>query len=113
MEEFPKLFGDLVAFAYHCFDRIVILGYLPFLTRAAAPPAFPEVVTTSLLQPRVWRAVNFKIGNCLATPNLRPASLTRRHGCERTPKRLEDRRRYTNPRSSSFAGKRAFPLARR
>lgn len=33
MEEFAKLFGDLVAFAYHCFDRIVILGYLPFLTR--------------------------------------------------------------------------------
>jgi len=27
-----KLFGDLLAFAYHCFDRIVILGYLPLLT---------------------------------------------------------------------------------
>jgi len=34
MEEFAKLFGELLAFAYHCFDRIVILGYLPFL----APP---------------------------------------------------------------------------
>jgi hypothetical protein len=33
MEEFAKLFGDLLAFAYQCFDRIVILGYLPFLTR--------------------------------------------------------------------------------
>jgi hypothetical protein len=33
MEEFAKLFGELLAFAYHCFDRIVILGYLPFLTR--------------------------------------------------------------------------------
>jgi hypothetical protein len=33
MEEFAKLFGDLLTFAYHCFDRIVILGYLPFLTR--------------------------------------------------------------------------------
>jgi hypothetical protein len=33
MEEFAKLFGELLAFSYHCFDRIVILGYLPFLTR--------------------------------------------------------------------------------
>ena len=33
MEEFAKLFGELLAFAYHCFDRIVILGYLPFLAR--------------------------------------------------------------------------------
>jgi hypothetical protein len=33
MEEFAKLFGELLAFTYHCFDRIVILGYLPFLTR--------------------------------------------------------------------------------
>jgi hypothetical protein len=33
MEEFAKLFGELLAFTFHCFDRIVILGYLPFLTR--------------------------------------------------------------------------------
>jgi hypothetical protein len=33
MEEFAKLFGDLLAFAYRCFDRIVILGNLPLLTR--------------------------------------------------------------------------------
>lgn len=33
METFTKLFGSLVAFVYHCFDRIVILGYLPLLTR--------------------------------------------------------------------------------
>jgi hypothetical protein len=33
MEEFAKLFGELLAFAYHCFDRVVILSYLPFLTR--------------------------------------------------------------------------------
>jgi len=28
MEEFIQLFGDLLAFTYHCFDRIVIHGYL-------------------------------------------------------------------------------------
>jgi len=30
MEEFVRLFGSLLAFAYHCF---VILGHLPLLTR--------------------------------------------------------------------------------
>jgi hypothetical protein len=33
MELFRKLFGNLLVFVYHCFDRIVILGYLPLLTR--------------------------------------------------------------------------------
>ncbi len=29
MELFAKLFGSLLLFVYHCFDRIVILGHLP------------------------------------------------------------------------------------
>jgi hypothetical protein len=33
METFRKLFGSLLTFVYHCFDRIVIQGYLPLLTR--------------------------------------------------------------------------------
>ncbi len=33
METFGKLFGSLLWFVYHCFDRIVIQGYLPLLTR--------------------------------------------------------------------------------
>ena len=33
MEEFARLFGELLAFVYHCFDRVVILGHLPLLTR--------------------------------------------------------------------------------
>jgi hypothetical protein len=33
MEEFTRLFGSLLALVYHCFDRIVILGHLPLLTR--------------------------------------------------------------------------------
>src|SRR6202048_103686 len=33
MEQFTKLFGPLLALVYHCFDRIVILGHLPLLTR--------------------------------------------------------------------------------
>src|SRR6267154_3368104 len=33
MEIFTKLFGSLLVFVYHCFDRIVIHGYLSALTR--------------------------------------------------------------------------------
>lgn len=33
MEDFVRLFGGLLAFVYQCFDRIVILGHLPLLTR--------------------------------------------------------------------------------
>jgi hypothetical protein len=33
MEPFTQLFGDLLAFVYHCFDRIVIHGYLNGLSR--------------------------------------------------------------------------------
>ena len=33
METFAQLFSSLLAFIYHCFDRIVIQGYLPLLTR--------------------------------------------------------------------------------
>ena len=33
MDVFTKLFGDLLVFVYHCFDRIVIRGYLSSLSR--------------------------------------------------------------------------------
>jgi hypothetical protein len=33
METFRKLFASLLVFVYHCFDRVVIQGYLPLLTR--------------------------------------------------------------------------------
>jgi hypothetical protein len=33
MDTFAKLFGSLVVFVYHCFDRMVILGHMPLLTR--------------------------------------------------------------------------------
>src|SRR3989304_4385213 len=33
METFTALWGRFVLFVYHCFDRIVILGHLPLLTR--------------------------------------------------------------------------------
>jgi len=39
MELFTKLFGNLLAFVYHCFDRIVIHGYLS-LTLANSEQAY-------------------------------------------------------------------------
>jgi len=33
MQLFTKLFGSLLVFVYHCFDRIVIHGYLSALSR--------------------------------------------------------------------------------
>ncbi len=33
MEDFARLFGGLLTFTYHCFDRIVIRGHLPLLIR--------------------------------------------------------------------------------
>ena len=33
MELFTQLFGEWLAFVYHCFDRIVIYGYLSGLSR--------------------------------------------------------------------------------
>ena len=33
MDVFTKLFGEFLVFVYHCFDRIVIYGYLTALSR--------------------------------------------------------------------------------
>ena len=33
MEKLARLFGRSIRFAYHCFDRIVIRGYLSALSR--------------------------------------------------------------------------------
>jgi hypothetical protein len=56
MELFTKLFGNLLAFVYHCFDRIVIHGYLSALSR-------PEQVVQGVCR----RA------SCRSPPSSRPA----------------------------------------
>ena len=33
IETFMRLYGNLIVFVYHCFDRIVINGYLSMLSR--------------------------------------------------------------------------------
>ena len=40
MELFAKLFSSLLVFVYHCFDRIVINGYLSGLSRLTKSSTF-------------------------------------------------------------------------
>jgi hypothetical protein len=54
MELFTQLFGDLLAFVYHCFDRIVIHGYLSGLSRPEQVVYFfREVLGISLVSKEV------------------------------------------------------------
>jgi hypothetical protein len=53
MELFTKLFGDLLLFVYHCFDRIVIHGYLSGLSRPEqVVHFFRKVVGVAVLRVR-------------------------------------------------------------
>jgi hypothetical protein len=65
METFAKLFERFLVFVYHCFDRIVIQGYLPLLTRPehivhffrdvhGQYPITPPVLAKRTLEYRGW-----------------------------------------------------------
>ena len=51
MEWFTKLFGSLLVFVYHCFDRIVINGYLENLSRP--DQGFPNAVANGRYRRKV------------------------------------------------------------
>jgi len=56
MELFRKLFASLLVFVYHCFDRIVIHGYLSGLSRPEQVVYFfRQVVGVSVVSPEVLR----------------------------------------------------------
>lgn len=56
MELFAKLFGSLLVFVYHCFDRIVIHGYLSGLSRPEQVVYFfRQVVGVSAVDKEVLR----------------------------------------------------------
>jgi hypothetical protein len=56
MELFTQLFGDLLVFVYHCFDRIVIYGYLSGLSRPERVVNFFHlVVGTPVISKEVLR----------------------------------------------------------
>jgi hypothetical protein len=65
METFVKLFERFLGFVYHCFDRIVIQGYLPLLTRPehivhffrdvhGQYPITPQVLAKRTNEYRAW-----------------------------------------------------------
>ena len=65
METFAKLFERFLVFVYHCFDRIVIQGYLPLLTRPehivhffrdvhGQYPITPQVLAKRTPEYRAW-----------------------------------------------------------
>jgi hypothetical protein len=65
METFAKLFERFLVFVDHCFDRIVIQGYLPLLTRPehivhffrdvhGQYPITPQVLAKRTLEYRGW-----------------------------------------------------------
>ena len=57
METFAKLFERFLVFVYHCFDRIVIQGYLPLLTRPEHVVHFSAMCTVSIRsRRRCWRS---------------------------------------------------------
>jgi len=65
METFTKLFERFLVFVYHCFDRIVIQGYLPLLSRPehivhffrdvhGQYPITPQVLAKRTPEYRAW-----------------------------------------------------------
>jgi hypothetical protein len=52
MEEFTQLFGNLLAFVYHCFDRMVIHGYLSGLARPEQVVYFFRLIEQTKSRPR-------------------------------------------------------------
>ena len=64
METFTKLFERFLVFGYHCFDRMVIQGYLPLLTRPGHIVHFFRDVHRQYPTPRKsWRSGPLNIGD--------------------------------------------------
>src|SRR5881397_2835077 len=54
MDLFRRLFGSLLVFVYHCFDRLVINGYLSGLSRPEnVVHFFHEVLAVPVITPQV------------------------------------------------------------
>jgi hypothetical protein len=93
MEIFAKLFERFLVFVYHCFDRIVIQGYLPLLTRPehivhffrdlhGLYPITAQVLAKRTLEYRGWvegYARNHKIPMLKATKGVSQEACVRPH----------------------------------
>ena len=64
METFAKLFERFLVFVYHCFDRIVIQGYLPLLTRPEhIVHFFRDVHGQYPIPPKFWPSARWNIAD--------------------------------------------------
>ena len=52
MDIFTKLFSEFLVFVYHCFDRIVIHGYLSALSRP-----LPALLSAPEFDESLWNTV--------------------------------------------------------
>ena len=103
METFAKLFERFLVFVYHCFDRIVIQGYLPLLTRSehvvhffrdvhGQYPVTPQVLARRTLEYRGWvegYARNHKIPMLKAEKGVSKEAVVRPH-LQRMERRNQD-----------------------
>jgi hypothetical protein len=103
METFAKLFERFLVFVYHCFDRIVIQGYLPLLTRPehivyffrdvhGQYPITPQVLAKRTLEYRGWvegYARNHKIPMLKAEKGVSKENAVRPH-LQRMERRNQD-----------------------
>ena len=103
METFAKLFERFLVFVYHCFDRIVIQGYLPLLTRPehvvyffrdvhGQYPVTPQVLAKRTLEYRGWvegYARNHKIPMLKAEKGVSKEDAVRPH-LQRMERRNQD-----------------------
>ena len=72
METFTRLFCSLLLFVYHCFDRVVINGYLSGLSRPGQESHFFHNVLDFVIQGKEFhmtteRRIQFAVGTKLIT----------------------------------------------
>src|SRR6266852_5805877 len=103
METFHSLFGKLLVFVYHCFDRIVIQGYQPLLSRSGQIvhffrdvhgqyPITPQVLAKRTAEYRGWvqgYARNHKIPVLKAEKGVSKENAVRPH-LQRMERRNQD-----------------------
>ena len=88
METFTRLFGSLLLFVYHCFDRVVINGYLSGLSRPGqVVHFFQNVVGESVIGKEVLsrRTNEYQawVEGCRGDPATTPLSNGRSRRCAR------------------------------
>ena len=86
MELFTQLFGNLLAFVYHCFDRIVIYGYLSGLSRPErVVNFFHQVVGVPVISKEPAHRRLPELGGSLRTQSSHPDRMGRKERAQGRP----------------------------